>query len=58
MNVTKISSMCLGKTGNMNEYISLYFENSTPEQVLEFGKEFEKYNCVKAVGYNRKAKLS
>lgn len=57
MNVTKISSMCLGKTGNMNEYISLYFENSTPEQVLEYGKELEKYECVKYVAYQSRAIL-
>ena len=58
MGATKINSRVSGTTGDSNEWIWLYFDNSTPEQVLEFGKEFEKYNCVKAVGYNRKAKLS
>ena len=58
MGATKINSRVSGTTGDSNEWIWLYFDNSTPEQVLEFGKELEKYNCVKAVGYNRKAKLS
>ena len=58
MGATKINSRVSGSTGDSNEWIWLYFDNSTPEQVLEFGKELEKYNCVKAVGYNRKAKLS
>ena len=58
MGATKINSRVSGTPGDSNEWIWLYFDNSTPEQVLEFGKELEKYNCVKAVGYNRKAKLS
>lgn len=58
MGATKINSRVSGTTGDSNEWIWLYFDNSTPEQVLEFGEELEKYNCVKAVGYNRKAKLS
>ena len=58
MGATKINSRVSGTTVDSNEWIWLYFDNSTPEQVLEFGKELEKYNCVKAVGYNRKAKLS
>ena len=49
MSPTRIESSCRGITGNMNEYIVLYFENSTPEQVLEYGKELEKYECVKYV---------
>ena len=58
MGATKINSRVSGTSGDSNEWIWLYFDNSTPEQVLEFGKELEKYNCVKVVGYNRKAKLS
>ena len=49
MSPTRIESSCRGITGNMNEYIVLYFDNSTPEQVLEYGKELEKYECVKYV---------
>ena len=49
MSPTRIESSCRGITGNMNEYIVLYFDNSTPEQVLEYGKELEKYECVKHV---------
>ena len=49
MSPTRIESSCRGVTGNMNEYIVLYFDNSTPEQVLEYGKELEKYECVKYV---------
>lgn len=54
MKVAKINSMSLVTVGKTNEYISLYFEDTPPEQIVEYAKELEKYECVKLVIHQSK----
>ena len=54
MNATSVNCSLVWFGDQTNETIYLVFDNSSPEQVLEFGKELENYSCVKAVKYNQR----
>ena len=54
MNATSVNCSLVWFGDQTNETIYLVFDNSSPEQVLEFGKELENYSCVKAVEYNQR----
>ena len=54
MNATSVNCSLVWFGNQTNETIYLVFDNSSPEQVLEFGKELENYSCVKAVEYNQR----
>ena len=54
MNATSVNCSLVWFGDQTNETIYLVFDNSSPEQVLEFGKELENYSCVKEVKYNQR----
>ena len=54
MGATSVNCSLVWSGDQTNETVYLIFDNSSPEQVLEFGKELENYSCVKAVKYNQK----
>ena len=54
MNATSVNCSLVWFGNQTNETIYLVFDNSSPEQVLEFGKELENYSCVKEVKYNQR----
>ena len=51
---TNVQSSVTGVSGNTNETIYLDFDGATYEQVLKYGKELEKYSCVKQVEFDIK----
>ena len=51
---TNVQSSVTGVSGNTNETIYLDFDGATYKQVLEYGKELEKYSCVKKVEFDIK----
>ena len=51
---TNVQSSVTGVLGNTNETIYLDFDGATYKQVLEYGKELEKYSCVKKVEFDIK----
>ena len=51
---TNVQSSVTGVSGNTNETIYLDFDGATYKQVLEYGKELEKYSCVKQVEFDIK----
>ena len=51
---TNVQSSVTGVSGNTNETIYLDFDGVTYEQVLKYGKELEKYSCVKQVEFDIK----
>mgnify|MGYP004554079243 CR=1 FL=1 len=51
---TNVQSSVTGVSGNTNETVYLDFDGATYEQVLKYGKELEKYSCVKQVEFDIK----
>ena len=51
---TNVQSSVTGVSENTNETIYLDFDGATYEQVLKYGKELEKYSCVKQVEFDIK----